>query len=65
MANANQSASTGSVARQQDNALDDGLLMPASFDQGFISEAGFSEIFDSLNWVFDGIPDSFVAPPVM
>lgn len=30
-----------------------------------MSEAGFSEVFDSLNWVFDGIPDSLVAPPVM
>lgn len=55
------------AARHQDNSLDDpGLMLSANFDQGgFISETGFSEVFDSLNWVFDGIPDSFVAPPVM
>lgn len=43
------------------------MMMPAQFDEGgaFFSEAGFSEVFDSLNWVFDGIPDSFVAPPVL
>jgi hypothetical protein len=46
---------------------DASLMMPAQFDEGgaFFSEAGFSEVFDSLNWVFDGIPDSFVAPPVL
>lgn len=61
------SAASSLVARQQDNSLDDAsLMLPANFDQGgFISETGFSEVFDSLNWVFDGIPDSFVAPPVM
>lgn len=42
-------------------------MMPAQFDESgaFFTEAGFSEVFDSLNWVFDGIPDSFVAPPVV
>ena len=60
------SATTGPVSRQQDNLLEEsGLIIPASFDQGFMSETGFSEVFDSLNWVFDGIPESFVAPPVV
>lgn len=42
-------------------------MLPTQFDESgaFFSEAGFSEVFDSLNWVFDGIPDSFVAPPVL
>ena len=55
------------MARQPEESLaDPGLIYPPNFDQGaFISEAGFSEVFDSLNWVFDGIPDTFVAPPVM
>lgn len=54
--------------QQQDSSLEDqSLMMPAQFDEGgaFFSESGFSEVFDSLNWVFDGIPDSFVAPPVL
>ncbi|RLM01748.1 hypothetical protein CFD26_104874 [Aspergillus turcosus] len=67
LANPNISAAAGTVIRQQDDTLDEsGLIYPPNFDQGaFISEAGFSEVFDSLNWVFDGIPDSFVAPPVI
>ena len=60
---------TGHMTRQQqDSSLEDqSLMMPAQFDEGgaFFSESGFSEVFDSLNWVFDGIPDSFVAPPVL
>lgn len=42
-------------------------MLPGQFDESgaFFSEAGFSEVFDSLNWVFEGIPDSFVAPPVL
>lgn len=64
VANPNLSTTTGPV--RQDNPVDDpGLMLPANFDQGFMSETGFSEIFDSLNWVFEGVPDSFVAPPVM
>lgn len=58
----------GHMTRQQDSSLEDqSLMMPAQFDEGgaFFSESGFSEVFDSLNWVFDGIPDSFVAPPVL
>ncbi|BCR91612.1 transcription factor domain-containing protein [Aspergillus chevalieri] len=66
MANPNMSTAAGPLSRQQDNSLDDpSLIYQANFDGGFISEAGFSEVFDSLNWVFDGIPDSLVAPPVM
>ncbi|GAB1211236.1 hypothetical protein ATERTT37_000349 [Aspergillus terreus] len=67
MSNTNMSTAAGPAPRQQDNSLaDPGLIYPPNFDQGaFISEVGFSEVFDSLNWVFDGIPDSFVAPPVM
>ncbi|KAI9927990.1 hypothetical protein MW887_002842 [Aspergillus wentii] len=67
MGNPNMSTAAGPLSRQQENSLDDpGLIMPTNFDQGgFLSETGFSEVFDSLNWVFDGIPDSFVAPPVM
>lgn len=66
MANQNLATAAGPVAQQQDNALNDPtLILPANFHQGFMGEAGFSEVFDSLNWVFDGIPDSFVAPPVI
>ncbi|OQD80904.1 hypothetical protein PENANT_c031G02739 [Penicillium antarcticum] len=67
-ANQDISTATGPMTRQQDSSLEDSsLIMPAQFDEGgaFFSEAGFSEVFDSLNWVFDGIPDSFVAPPVL
>ncbi|KAL4862937.1 hypothetical protein BDV12DRAFT_178202 [Aspergillus spectabilis] len=58
---------TAAVPRQPDGSLEDpGLLYPASFNQegAFLNEAGFSEVFDSLNWVFDGFPDGF-APPVL
>ncbi|KAB8207397.1 hypothetical protein BDV34DRAFT_192183 [Aspergillus parasiticus] len=67
LANPNLSATAGPVSRQDDSLEDPGLMYAPNFDQGgaFISEVGFSEVFDSLNWVFDGIPDSFVAPPVM
>lgn len=47
---------------------DPSLMLPAQFDESgafFSSEAGFSEVFDSLNWVFEGIPDSIVAPPIL
>ncbi|OGE54485.1 hypothetical protein PENARI_c006G12136 [Penicillium arizonense] len=67
-ANQDISTTTRPLTRQQDSSLEDSsLIMPAQFDEGgaFFSEAGFSEVFDSLNWVFDGIPDSFVAPPVL
>ncbi|GAB1205771.1 hypothetical protein APSETT445_004450 [Aspergillus pseudonomiae] len=66
-ANPNLSATAGPVSRQDDSLEDPGLMYAPNFDQNgaFISDVGFSEVFDSLNWVFDGIPDSFVAPPVM
>ncbi|KAL5337557.1 hypothetical protein BJX70DRAFT_231719 [Aspergillus crustosus] len=57
--------STAAIPRQPDGSLEDpGLLYPANFDQegAFLNEAGFSEVFDSLNWVFDGFPDNFGAP---
>ncbi|KAL2866019.1 transcription factor domain-containing protein [Aspergillus lucknowensis] len=66
---ANPSVSTTAITRQPDGSLEDpGLIYPPTFDQegAFFSEAGFSEVFDSLNWVFDGLPDTrFVAPPIM
>ncbi|KAL4939062.1 hypothetical protein BDV06DRAFT_43042 [Aspergillus oleicola] len=65
---ANPSVSTAAMPRQPDGTLEDPSLMyPPSFDQegAFFNEAGFSEVFDSLNWVFDGFPDSFPAPPAM
>lgn len=68
MANQDISTTTGPLTRQQDSSLEDpALMLPTQFDESgaFFSEAGFSEVFDSLNWVFDGIPDSFVAPPVL
>ncbi|KAJ5407594.1 transcriptional regulator family: Fungal Specific TF [Penicillium cosmopolitanum] len=68
IANQDISSAAGSSARPQDQSMDDpSLMLPAQFDESaaFFSEAGFSEVFDSLNWVFDGIPDSFVAPPVL
>ncbi|RAH71454.1 transcription factor domain-containing protein [Aspergillus aculeatinus CBS 121060] len=67
MANPNVAPLTGPLSRPQDESLQStNLIYTSNFDQGaFISEAGFSEVFDSLNWVFDGIPDSFVAPPIL
>lgn len=67
---ANQDITTtaGPLTRQQDSSLgDSSMMLPAQFDESgaFFSEAGFSEVFDSLNWVFEGIPDSFVAPPIL
>ncbi|CAI7595084.1 unnamed protein product [Penicillium manginii] len=68
IANQDITSAAGPSARPQDQSMDDpSLMLPAQFDESaaFFSEAGFSEVFDSLNWVFDGIPDSFVAPPVL
>lgn len=68
LANQDISTETGPLARAPDSSLENqSLMMPAQFDESgaFFTEAGFSEVFDSLNWVFDGIPDSFVAPPVV
>ncbi|KAL2000134.1 hypothetical protein VTN02DRAFT_3521 [Thermoascus thermophilus] len=57
---------TGPAPTQQDNSLSGQTLIPSPHfgqNEGFISEASFSDVFDSLNWVFDGIPGSFCAPP--
>lgn len=66
---ANQVISTNNGLAAPDGTLDNpGLLLPTQFDESgaFFNEAGFSEVFDSLNWVFEGIPDSsFVAPVVL
>ncbi|OJJ00651.1 hypothetical protein ASPVEDRAFT_40194 [Aspergillus versicolor CBS 583.65] len=65
---ANPSVATAAVPRQSDGSLEDpGLMYPPNFDQegAFFNEAGFSEVFDSLNWVFDGFPDGFPAPPAI
>jgi hypothetical protein len=68
-ANQDMSATAGPLARQQDSSSleDPSLMLPTQFDESdaFFSEAGFSEVFDPLNWVFEGMPDSFVAPPVL
>ncbi|KAJ5683629.1 hypothetical protein N7462_006794 [Penicillium macrosclerotiorum] len=68
-ANPDLLSTSGSLARPQDNSTleDSALMLPTQFDESgaFFNEAGFSEVFDSLNWVFEGIPDSFVAPPVL
>ncbi|KAJ5910810.1 uncharacterized protein N7473_000113 [Penicillium subrubescens] len=65
---ANQPISTVNGLPVPDNSLDNpGLMIPTQFDESgaFFSEAGFSEVFDSLNWVFEGIPDSSFAPVVL
>ncbi|KAL4885014.1 hypothetical protein BJY04DRAFT_157769 [Aspergillus karnatakaensis] len=67
-ATTNPNITTAAVPRQPDGSLEDPeLLYPAHFDPegAFLNEAGFSEVFDSLNWVFDGFPDNFGAPPVL
>ncbi|KAL2219139.1 hypothetical protein M432DRAFT_609996 [Thermoascus aurantiacus ATCC 26904] len=59
---------TGPAPTHQDNSMNDPTLMPSPHfgqNEGFISDASFSDVFDSLNWVFDGIPDSFCAPPAI
>ncbi|KAJ6151418.1 hypothetical protein N7470_007015 [Penicillium chermesinum] len=68
VANQDITSTMGPLTQQQDNALaDQSMMLPPQFDEGgaFFTETGFSEVFDSLNWVFEGIPDSFVAPPVL
>ncbi|KAJ5894996.1 hypothetical protein N7495_006687 [Penicillium taxi] len=67
-ANQDITTTTGPLTQQQTSSLEDSsLMLAAQFDEsgGFFGEAGFSEVFDSLNWVFDGIPESFVAPPIL
>lgn len=43
------------------------MICPPNLGQGdvFFNEAGFAEIFDSLNWVFDEFPDPFIAPQMV
>ncbi|EED13923.1 C6 transcription factor, putative [Talaromyces stipitatus ATCC 10500] len=74
---ASDEAQVGSVAQtataagvtgpQSENALNNASwILPANFeDSTFMNEASFSDFFDSLNWVFDGVPDSIIAPPVL
>lgn len=68
--NSNPSNSAaGAMGPQQDNnnnnssLADPTLMLSPNFD--LMGEASFSDMFDSLNWVFDGIPDSFVGPGVI
>ncbi|GAM43766.1 hypothetical protein TCE0_060f18847 [Talaromyces pinophilus] len=58
---------TGVPGPQPDNTLNNASwMLPANFeDNAFMNEASFSDFFDSLNWVFDGVPDSIIAPPVL
>ncbi|QKX64017.1 uncharacterized protein TRUGW13939_11190 [Talaromyces rugulosus] len=58
----NQANTAGVVGPQPDNALNDpSLMLSTNFeDNAFMNEASFSDVFDSLNWVFDGIPESFI-----
>lgn len=60
-------SASGPVTQPQDNSLNDPTLFLSPFDHngGIISEASFSDVFDSLNWVFDGIPDSFGGAPAV
>lgn len=58
----------GPIVRPPDSSIADAsMMLGPQFDHAtaFMSDVGFSEVFDSLNWVFDGIPESFVAPPVI
>jgi len=58
----------GAMGPQPENSLaEPSLILSPNFDQngGFMGEPSFSDVFDSLNWVFDGIPESFVGPPVI
>lgn len=68
MANSNMPMA-GPIVRPADSSsmAEASMILGPQFDQAtaFMSDFGFSEVFDSLNWVFDGIPDTFVAPPVI
>jgi hypothetical protein len=50
----------------QDAAQDATLMLPPHLDTNFpfFGDASFSDVFDSLNWVFDGIHDSFNSPAI-
>lgn len=58
---------TGVPGPQPDHTLNNSSwMLPTNFeDNAFMNEASFSDLFDSLNWVFDGVPDSIIAPPVL
>ncbi|KAF7714889.1 Fungal Zn(2)-Cys(6) binuclear cluster domain-containing protein [Penicillium ucsense] len=66
-ANQPMSTSTHGILPAEAALDNSALMLPAQFDESgaFFSEAGFSEVFDSLNWVFDGIPESSFAAPIM
>jgi len=53
-------------AQQHDSSQNTALMLPPPFDPNFpfFSDAGFSDVFDSLNWVFDDIHDSFGSPAI-
>ncbi|KAF5015556.1 hypothetical protein F66182_13070 [Fusarium sp. NRRL 66182] len=62
-----QKAPDDSQGPQPDHTLNNSSwMLPTNFeDNAFMNEASFSDLFDSLNWVFDGVPDSIIAPPVL
>ncbi|KAE8377185.1 hypothetical protein BDV26DRAFT_264046 [Aspergillus bertholletiae] len=65
---ANPAESTTMVPEQIGGSLENPtMIYPPNLGEGgaFLSEAGFSEIFDSLNWVFDEFPDPFIIPPTI
>lgn len=57
---------TGVMGPHPEQALNNASwMLPANFDDTtFMNEATFSDFFDSLNWVFDGVSDSIIAPPL-
>ncbi|KAL1972290.1 hypothetical protein VTN31DRAFT_7509 [Thermomyces dupontii] len=63
----NPQSTPGFIGPQPDPSLNDPTLMlSTNFNEAaFMHEASFSDVFDSLNWVFDGLPDTFMAPSVM
>lgn len=65
--NQTQTTATGVMGPHPEQPLNDASwILSTNFeDNAFINEAGFSEFFDSLNWVFDGVPETMVAPPVL
>ncbi|KAB8265169.1 hypothetical protein BDV32DRAFT_134995 [Aspergillus pseudonomiae] len=65
---ADPTGSTTMIPDQFDGSIDNSaLICPPDFGPGgaFFNETGFAEIFDSLNWVFDELPDPFTAPQLM
>lgn len=53
------------IESQHVSSQDAALILP-QLDPNFpfLGDASFSDVFDSLNWVFDGIPDSFGSPAI-